>query len=79
MCCVPSGQLQATHFCSDSRQTLGARLGSDYHLLIALQNSLSDKKFGPEENCVNRLLEVFVNKSQYFYERRIMKPPVKLD
>ncbi|GFY24200.1 histone-lysine N-methyltransferase SETMAR [Trichonephila clavipes] len=50
---------------------------SDYHLFLALQNFLSDKKLGSREDCENRLLDVFANKSQDFYERGIMKPPLK--
>ncbi|GFW53186.1 histone-lysine N-methyltransferase SETMAR [Trichonephila clavipes] len=47
---------------------------SDYHLFLALQNFLSDKKLGSRED---RLLEFFANKDQNFYERRIMKLPLK--
>ncbi|GFT97862.1 histone-lysine N-methyltransferase SETMAR [Trichonephila clavipes] len=50
---------------------------SDYHLFLALQNFLSDKKLGSREDCENRLLDVFANKSQDFYERGIVKPPLK--
>ncbi|GFV84034.1 transposase [Trichonephila clavipes] len=50
---------------------------SDYHLFLALQNFLSDKNLGSREDCENRLLDVFANKSQDFYERGIMKPPLK--
>ncbi|GFU42902.1 histone-lysine N-methyltransferase SETMAR [Trichonephila clavipes] len=50
---------------------------SDYHLFLALQNFLSDKKLGSREDSENRLLDVFANKSQDFYERGIMKPPLK--
>ncbi|GFW35529.1 mariner Mos1 transposase [Trichonephila clavipes] len=50
---------------------------SDYHLFLALQNVLSDKKLVSREDCGNRLLGVFANKSQDFYERGIMKPPLK--
>ncbi|GFY15509.1 histone-lysine N-methyltransferase SETMAR [Trichonephila clavipes] len=46
---------------------------SDYHLFLALQNFLSDKKLGSREDCENRLLDVFANKGQDFYERCIMK------
>ncbi|GFX10742.1 histone-lysine N-methyltransferase SETMAR [Trichonephila clavipes] len=46
---------------------------SDYHLFLALQNFLSDKKLGSREDCKNRFLDVFSNKSQDFYERGIMK------
>ncbi|GFV19144.1 histone-lysine N-methyltransferase SETMAR [Trichonephila clavipes] len=48
---------------------------SDYHL--ALQNFLSDKKLGSREDCENRLLDVFANKDQNFYERDIIKLPLK--
>ncbi|GFW42166.1 histone-lysine N-methyltransferase SETMAR [Trichonephila clavipes] len=50
---------------------------SDYHVILALQNFLSDKKLGSRKYCENRLLDVFANKSQDFYERGIMKPPLK--
>ncbi|GFU02872.1 mariner Mos1 transposase [Trichonephila clavipes] len=50
---------------------------SDYHLFLALQNFLSDKKLGSREDCENRLLEFFANKNQDFYERGIMKLPLK--
>ncbi|GFV01626.1 histone-lysine N-methyltransferase SETMAR [Trichonephila clavipes] len=39
---------------------------SDYHLFLALQNFLSDKKLGSKENCENQLLDVFANKCQDF-------------
>ncbi|GFX18602.1 histone-lysine N-methyltransferase SETMAR [Trichonephila clavipes] len=42
-----------------------------------LQNFLSDKKLGPRENCENRSLEFFSNEDQDFYERGIMKLPLK--
>ncbi|GFW95948.1 histone-lysine N-methyltransferase SETMAR [Trichonephila clavipes] len=47
----------------------------NYHLVLAFQNFLSDKKLGSREDCVNRFLEIFVNKNQDFYERDIMKLP----
>ncbi|GFX04103.1 histone-lysine N-methyltransferase SETMAR [Trichonephila clavipes] len=50
---------------------------SDYHLFLALQNFLSDKKLGSREDCENRLLDVFANKRQDFYEKDIMKLPLK--
>ncbi|GFX00078.1 histone-lysine N-methyltransferase SETMAR [Trichonephila clavipes] len=50
---------------------------NDYHLFLALQNFLSDKKLGSREDWENRLLEFFVNKIQDFYERGIMKLPLK--
>ncbi|GFX81107.1 histone-lysine N-methyltransferase SETMAR [Trichonephila clavipes] len=37
---------------------------SNYHLFLALQNFLSDKKLGSREDCKNRLLEVFANRRQ---------------
>ncbi|GFX18139.1 histone-lysine N-methyltransferase SETMAR [Trichonephila clavipes] len=46
---------------------------SYYHLFLALQNFLSDKKLGSREDCENRLLEVFANKGSDFYKRGIMK------
>ncbi|GFX75552.1 hypothetical protein TNCV_4714591 [Trichonephila clavipes] len=85
-CCVPLGQRQGTHVCNDSPVTLGAWLGSfntstiyishlapcDCLLVLALQNFLSDNKFGSREDCENRLLELFAYKD-LFYERDIMK------
>ncbi|GFX75128.1 mariner Mos1 transposase [Trichonephila clavipes] len=50
---------------------------SDYHLFLTLQNFLSEKNLGSREDCENRLLDVFANKSQDFYERGIVKPPLK--
>ncbi|GFU20711.1 histone-lysine N-methyltransferase SETMAR [Trichonephila clavipes] len=50
---------------------------NDYHRFLALQNFLSDKKLGSRKECENRLLDVFTNKSQAFYERGIMKLPLK--
>ncbi|GFX22647.1 mariner Mos1 transposase [Trichonephila clavipes] len=50
---------------------------SFYHLFLALQNFLSDKKLGSREDYENLLLEVFTNKDQDFYERGIMKLPLK--
>ncbi|GFV43206.1 histone-lysine N-methyltransferase SETMAR [Trichonephila clavipes] len=50
---------------------------SYYHLFLALQNFLSDKKLGSREDCENQLLDVFANKGQDFYERGIMKLPLK--
>lgn len=50
---------------------------SDYHLFLALQNFFSDKKLASREECENQLLEFFVNKDQDFYERGIMKLPLK--
>ncbi|GFV86177.1 histone-lysine N-methyltransferase SETMAR [Trichonephila clavipes] len=50
---------------------------SDYRLFLALQNFLSDKKLGSREDCENQLLDVFANKDQDFYERGIMKLPLK--
>ncbi|GFY17137.1 histone-lysine N-methyltransferase SETMAR [Trichonephila clavipes] len=50
---------------------------SDYFHFLALQNILSDKKLGSREDCENRLLEFFTNKSQDFYERGNMKLPLK--
>ncbi|GFW71882.1 putative transposable element [Trichonephila clavipes] len=49
---------------------------SDYHLFLALQNFLSDKKLESREDCENRLLDVFANKGQDFYERGIMTTPL---
>ncbi|GFW47755.1 mariner Mos1 transposase [Trichonephila clavipes] len=50
---------------------------SDYHLFLALQNFLNGKKLGSREDCENRLLEFLANKDQDFYERGIMKIPLK--
>ncbi|XP_014475533.1 PREDICTED: histone-lysine N-methyltransferase SETMAR-like, partial [Dinoponera quadriceps] len=50
---------------------------SDYHVFLALQNFLSDKKLASREDCENRLLEFFANRDQDFYERGIMKLPLK--
>ncbi|GFX09006.1 histone-lysine N-methyltransferase SETMAR [Trichonephila clavipes] len=50
---------------------------SDYHLFLALQNFLSDKKLGSREDCENRLLDVFANKCQDFYAKGIMKLRLK--
>ncbi|GFU18664.1 histone-lysine N-methyltransferase SETMAR [Trichonephila clavipes] len=50
---------------------------SNYHLFLALQKFLSDKKLGSREDCENRLLEFLVNRDQDFYERGIMKIPLK--
>ncbi|GFU20631.1 transposase [Trichonephila clavipes] len=49
---------------------------SDYHLFLALKNLLN-KKLESRENCENRLLEFFANKDQCFYERSIMRVPLK--
>ncbi|GFX55885.1 histone-lysine N-methyltransferase SETMAR [Trichonephila clavipes] len=50
---------------------------SNYHLLFALKNYLSNKKLGSREDCENLLLEFFTNKDQDFSERGIMKLPLK--
>ncbi|GFV50764.1 histone-lysine N-methyltransferase SETMAR [Trichonephila clavipes] len=50
---------------------------NDFHLFLALQSFLRGKKFGPREDCENRLLEVFANKDQDSYEKGIMKLPLK--
>ncbi|GFY15823.1 histone-lysine N-methyltransferase SETMAR [Trichonephila clavipes] len=42
---------------------------SDYLIFLAFQNFLSGKKLGSTEDCENRLLDVFANKGQDFYER----------
>ncbi|GFS66708.1 transposase [Trichonephila clavipes] len=52
---------------------------NDCLLFLPLQNFLSDKKLGSREDCENRLLDVFANKGQHFYERVIMKLPLKLE
>ncbi|XP_047348119.1 histone-lysine N-methyltransferase SETMAR-like [Vespa velutina] len=41
---------------------------SDYHLFLAMQKFLTDKKSASREDCENRLLEFFPNKDQDFYE-----------
>ncbi|GFX22363.1 histone-lysine N-methyltransferase SETMAR [Trichonephila clavipes] len=50
---------------------------SDHHLFFALQYFLSHKKLGSREDCENRLVELFANKDQDFYDRDIMKLPLK--
>ncbi|GFX50915.1 histone-lysine N-methyltransferase SETMAR [Trichonephila clavipes] len=50
---------------------------SDYHRFLVLQNFLSDKKLGSREDYENRLLDVFTNKGQDFYDRGIMKLSLK--
>ncbi|GFU89197.1 histone-lysine N-methyltransferase SETMAR [Trichonephila clavipes] len=50
---------------------------SNYCLFLALQNFLSYKKLGSREDCENRLLEFLANKDQDYYERDIMKIPLK--
>ncbi|GFT19568.1 histone-lysine N-methyltransferase SETMAR [Trichonephila clavipes] len=45
---------------------------SDYHLFLALKNFLSDKKLKSREDYENRLLDVFTNKGQDFYERVLL-------
>ncbi|GFW69683.1 mariner Mos1 transposase [Trichonephila clavipes] len=50
---------------------------SDYPLCLAFQNFPSDKKLRSREDCENRLLQFFANKDQDFYERDIMKLPLK--
>ncbi|GFV64570.1 histone-lysine N-methyltransferase SETMAR [Trichonephila clavipes] len=50
---------------------------NDYHLFLALQNFLSDKKLGSKEDCENRLLEFFAKKGQDLYERGNTKLPLK--
>ncbi|GFW88768.1 histone-lysine N-methyltransferase SETMAR [Trichonephila clavipes] len=49
----------------------------DYHLFLALQNFLRDKKLGSRKGCENQLLDFFANKGQDFYERGIMESPLK--
>ncbi|GFT31651.1 histone-lysine N-methyltransferase SETMAR [Trichonephila clavipes] len=46
---------------------------SNYHLFLAFQNFLSDKKLGSREYCENRFLEFLANKDQGFCERGLMK------
>ncbi|GFV70344.1 histone-lysine N-methyltransferase SETMAR [Trichonephila clavipes] len=50
---------------------------SDCHLFLAFQNFLSDKKLGSREDCENRLLELFADKGQDYYEIGIIKLPLK--
>nr|XP_031834418.1 histone-lysine N-methyltransferase SETMAR-like [Nomia melanderi] len=50
---------------------------SDYQVFLVLQNFLSDKKLASRKDCENRLLDFFVNKNQDFYNRGIMKLPLK--
>ncbi|GFU28035.1 hypothetical protein TNCV_3153591 [Trichonephila clavipes] len=49
------------------------RAQSNYHLFLALQNFLSDKKLGSRDDCENRLLQFFANKDQDFYERGLLE------
>ncbi|GFV43096.1 hypothetical protein TNCV_5027861 [Trichonephila clavipes] len=48
-----------------------------YHLFLALQHFLSDKKLEPREDWENRMLEFFANKGQDFYEEGIMNLTLK--
>ncbi|GFS57264.1 transposase [Trichonephila clavipes] len=50
---------------------------SDYEFFRALQNFLSEKKLESRGDCTNRLLQLFANKYQYFYDRGIMKISLK--
>ncbi|GFV87555.1 transposase [Trichonephila clavipes] len=50
---------------------------SDYHLFLALQKFLSDKKLRSREDYENRLLDIFADTGQDLYERDIMKLPLK--
>ncbi|KAL9876584.1 histone-lysine N-methyltransferase SETMAR-like isoform 1-T4 [Glossina fuscipes fuscipes] len=50
---------------------------SEYRLFLALQNFFNDKKLESREDCENRLLEFFANRDQDFYERGILKLPLK--
>ncbi|GFY15936.1 histone-lysine N-methyltransferase SETMAR [Trichonephila clavipes] len=50
---------------------------SDYLIFLALNNFLSDKKVGSREDCENLLLEFLANMNQDFYEKFIMKLPLK--
>ncbi|GFW75625.1 histone-lysine N-methyltransferase SETMAR [Trichonephila clavipes] len=50
---------------------------TDYHVFLALQNFLSDKKLVSREDCGNRLREFFANTDQDFYEEGIVKLPLK--
>ncbi|GFU00687.1 transposable element Tcb2 transposase [Trichonephila clavipes] len=45
------------------------RTPSDYHLFLALQNFLIDKKLGSREDCENRLLKFFANKDHDFFKK----------
>ncbi|GFS98423.1 hypothetical protein NPIL_241041, partial [Nephila pilipes] len=47
----------------------------NYHVFLALQNFLSEKKLASREDCGNRLLEFSANRDQVFYYRGIMKLP----
>ncbi|GFX43515.1 transposase [Trichonephila clavipes] len=75
---------------SYSPEPLGAWLGSfnastiqsgpgtkQLPLFLSLQKFLSDKKLGSREDWENRLLDVFANKDQDFFERGLMKLPLK--
>ncbi|GFW48488.1 histone-lysine N-methyltransferase SETMAR [Trichonephila clavipes] len=50
---------------------------SDFYLFLELQNFLSDKELGSRDDCENGILEFFASKDQDFYERGIMKLPLK--
>ncbi|GFX54842.1 histone-lysine N-methyltransferase SETMAR [Trichonephila clavipes] len=50
---------------------------SDFHLFLSLQNFLGDKKLGSREDFKNRSQEAFSNKDEYFYERGLLKLPLK--
>ncbi|GFV19594.1 histone-lysine N-methyltransferase SETMAR [Trichonephila clavipes] len=50
---------------------------NNYHLLLAFQNFLSDKKLGSRADCENRLLEFLANNGQDLYEKGNMKLPLK--
>ncbi|GFX77197.1 histone-lysine N-methyltransferase SETMAR [Trichonephila clavipes] len=50
---------------------------SDCHLFMAFQNFLNDKKLISREDWENRFLVLFANKDQDFYDRGIMKLPLK--
>ncbi|XP_015604617.1 histone-lysine N-methyltransferase SETMAR-like [Cephus cinctus] len=50
---------------------------SDYHLFLSLKNFLSDKKLASRGDCENSFIELFATGDQGFYERGVMKLPLK--
>ncbi|XP_078051716.1 histone-lysine N-methyltransferase SETMAR-like [Augochlora pura] len=50
---------------------------SDYHVSLALQNFLNDKKLALRKDCESGLQKFFANRGQDIYEIGIMKVPLK--
>ncbi|GFT68405.1 mariner Mos1 transposase [Trichonephila clavipes] len=57
--------------------TYNSDLAPSNYLFLALQDFLSDKKLGSREDCENQLQEFLAIKDQGFYERGILKIPLK--